>query len=43
VSEVSSTARPQGEHHSGVGGTPPTAEAKRGDLPGRAFAAPTVE
>jgi hypothetical protein len=42
VSEVSSTARPQSEHHSGVGRTRPTAEAKRGDLPGRAFAALTV-
>jgi hypothetical protein len=40
--EVSSTARLQGEHHSGVGGTPPTAEAKRSGLPGRAFAAQTV-
>ncbi len=42
VSGVSSTARPQSEHRSGVGGTPPTAEAKRSGLPGRAFAAQPV-
>jgi hypothetical protein len=42
VSEVSSTARPQDEYRSGVGRTRPTAEVKRVDLPGRAFATQTT-
>ncbi len=39
---VSSAARPQSEHRSEVGGTPPTASAKPSGLPGRAFAPLTV-
>jgi hypothetical protein len=39
---VSSAARPQSEHRSGVGCTRPTAEAKPSGLSARCFAAPTA-
>ena len=40
--EVSYAARPQSEHHSAVGRTRSTAEAKPSGLPGRAFALSTA-
>ena len=40
--QVSSATGHETEKHRGVGGTPPTAEAKRSGLPARAFAASTA-
>jgi hypothetical protein len=42
VNVTSSAARPQSEHRSAVGGTPPTAEVKRSGLPARSLAASTT-